>query len=93
MKCLNEMDIMLSHDWPQGIEQYGNTQALLRQKPFFREEIKRNDLGSLPIWKVMQNINPQCWFSAHLHAKFATPLNDQQSGARPIQKRRIEHNL
>jgi len=29
------IDIMLSHDWPQGIEQYGNLKQLLKFKPFF----------------------------------------------------------
>lgn len=92
MKCLNEMDIMLSHDWPQGIEQHGNTQALLRQKPFFREEIQRNDLGSLPNWEVLQKLKPNWWFAAHLHVKFAaqvhhgkTPTNDTITSLVPSQ--------
>lgn len=32
------IDIFLSHDWPLGIEQHGDTQALLREKPFFKQE-------------------------------------------------------
>jgi lariat debranching enzyme len=75
MKCLSNVDIMLSHDWPQGIEQHGNTQALLRQKPFFREEIQRNDLGSLPNWEVLQKLKPKWWFAAHLHVKFAAQVH------------------
>ena len=74
MNCLTKMDIMLSHDWPQGIEQYGNTESLLRQKPFFAEEIRRNDLGSLPNWEVLQKLKPKWWFSAHLHVKFAAQV-------------------
>ena len=39
LKCLSNskdrVDIMLSHDWPLGIEQHGNTQELLRKKPYF----------------------------------------------------------
>ena len=68
------MDIMLSHDWPQGIEQHGNTEALLRKKPFFREEVQRNDLGSLPNWEVLQKLQPKWWFSAHLHVKFSAQV-------------------
>lgn len=30
---------MLSHDWPTGIHRYGNTEQLLRVKPFLREDV------------------------------------------------------
>jgi lariat debranching enzyme len=74
MKCLSSLDIMLSHDWPQGIEQYGNKSALLRQKPFFRDEIERNDLGSRPNWDILNAIRPKWWFAAHLHVKFSATV-------------------
>lgn len=31
--------VFLSHDWPLEIEQYGDTAALIRRKPFFRDEV------------------------------------------------------
>ncbi|KAF9327271.1 lariat debranching enzyme, partial [Podila minutissima] len=34
------MDVFLSHDWPLGIERYGNTAQLLRAKRFFENEAK-----------------------------------------------------
>ena len=30
------LDIMISHDWPSRMFHYGNTQELVRQKPFFQ---------------------------------------------------------
>ena len=30
----HDMDIVLSHDWPVGIEKYGNVKRLLKLKPF-----------------------------------------------------------
>ena len=33
-------DVFMSHDWPLGIEQHGETDALIREKPFFREEVR-----------------------------------------------------
>jgi lariat debranching enzyme len=33
------MDVFLSHDWPLGIEQYGDTRALLRAKKHFAREV------------------------------------------------------
>ena len=28
----------MSHDWPRGIEQFGDVQNLVRMKPFFKNE-------------------------------------------------------
>ena len=34
------IDIFVSHDWPEGITQYGNVQQLLRHKPYFKDEVR-----------------------------------------------------
>lgn len=34
--------IVLSHDWPNTIEAHGDTQALIRKKPFFKEEVSQH---------------------------------------------------
>ena len=36
----------MSHDWPAGITDFGDVQRLLRFKPYFREDIERNQLGN-----------------------------------------------
>jgi lariat debranching enzyme len=64
------VDIVLSHDWPLGIEQHGNTNDLLRRKPYFRQEVADNNLGSPPNREVLDLVRPKHWFSAHLHVKF-----------------------
>ena len=33
------MDVFLSHDWPLGIEQYGDTKGLIHKKKFFAKEV------------------------------------------------------
>jgi lariat debranching enzyme len=63
--------ITLSHDWPSSIYYHGDTDRLLRMKPFFDQEIKTNTLGSPPLLEVLNVIKPDYWFSAHLHVKFA----------------------
>jgi len=73
------IEIMLSHDWPQGIEQHGDTNALLRMKPFFRDEVQRNELGSPPNHELLQALQAKWWFAAHLHVKFrATVVHGRQ---------------
>lgn len=36
---MGHVDIAVSHDWPRGIYYHGNTEELLRSKPFFRDEV------------------------------------------------------
>ncbi|OWY97397.1 Lariat debranching enzyme B [Phytophthora megakarya] len=65
------LGVFLSHDWPRGIEQYGNIPQLLHRKPFFEQEIRTNTLGSPAGEFLMYQLRPQYWFAAHLHVKFA----------------------
>ncbi len=37
----------------------------------FRDQVERNDLGSRPLFEVMQKLQPKFWFSAHMHVKFS----------------------
>ncbi|KAH0834064.1 hypothetical protein J3R83DRAFT_11348 [Lanmaoa asiatica] len=70
LSLLSKPNIFLSHDWPRSIEQYGNTQGLLRKKPFFRQDIDSGKLGSPPFMGLLQTLRPDWWFSAHLHVRF-----------------------
>jgi len=67
---LSSPDVFLSHDWPRGIEQHGDLNDLLRRKPFFRDDIQSNQLGSPPLMSLLHNLQPTWWFAAHLHTRF-----------------------
>ena len=62
---------MLSHDWPNGITDYGNADQLIRFKRHFADDIQNNRLGSDPAMKILKYLKPKYWFAGHLHCKFA----------------------
>lgn len=66
-----KVDILLSHDWPRGVTNFGNNKQLIRFKPAFKEEIDENKLGSPPCEDLLMTLKPPYWFSAHLHCKFS----------------------
>ena len=43
----NKIDIFISHDWPVGVTDFGDTEDLLRKKPYFKEDIEKKELGNL----------------------------------------------
>lgn len=63
--------VFLSHDWPITMAKHGNTKQLLQRKPFFRDEVERDALGSPPLLDLLKVLQPSLWFAAHLHVKFA----------------------
>lgn len=79
LKQLKEpLDIMISHDWPRGVYNHGNLKQLIQSKPFFRDDIKNDKLGSKPCEELLEELKPKYWFAAHLHVKFAALVAHKQ---------------
>ena len=74
------IDIALSHDWPKGVYHYGNLDELYRWKGFLREEIESDTLGSFAAQEVLRALQPDYWFSAHLHCRFPAQVFHSQTG-------------
>lgn len=75
------VDVMLSHDWPTHVYQYGNVEQLLHENPRFRDEVEKNLLGGPPLYKLLKKMKPTHWFSAHLHVKFRSTFPHINGGA------------
>ena len=67
---LSSINIFLSHDWPQSIEQYGDLPDLLNRKSFLRQDIDSGTLGSPPLMGLLRSLKPQWWFAAHMHTRY-----------------------
>ena len=70
MLLSGRVDIMLSHDWPQGVCHHGDLHHLLRMKPFLKQDIDSGELGNPHAMHLMRSMRPRFWFSAHMHCKF-----------------------
>ncbi|KAI4259202.1 MAG: hypothetical protein LQ352_000876 [Teloschistes flavicans] len=75
LQLRTQVDIGISHDWPNGIEWKGDWKQLFRFKPHFEADAKSGRLGSVAAKYVMDRLRPKWWFAAHLHCKFSAVVN------------------
>ncbi|EPS40025.1 hypothetical protein H072_6142 [Dactylellina haptotyla CBS 200.50] len=70
-----DVDVFISHDWPEGITKYGNEKKLLQAKYHFRAEVAAGKLGSPPLRNMLLKMKPKYWFAAHMHVKFPAVID------------------
>ncbi|GEQ69616.1 hypothetical protein JCM33374_g3289 [Metschnikowia sp. JCM 33374] len=63
-------NIVLSHDWPKGIWDWGNKERLLKNKPFLKADMESGHFGSPLASQALEYLRPANWFSSHMHTFF-----------------------
>ncbi|KAI7877791.1 Metallophos-domain-containing protein [Lichtheimia hyalospora FSU 10163] len=76
LRIQKPVDIMISHDWPAGIERCGDLNQLLKIKPFFKNDIDRHRLGNPAHTRLLKKLKPSRWFSAHLHVRYTANIDN-----------------
>lgn len=84
LQIRTQVDIGLSHDWPRGIEYFGDSEGLFRKKRGFREDSVHGRLGNVAAREVLDRLRPPYWFSAHLHVQFAASMPHVDAPLRAI---------
>ncbi|KAF2842210.1 DBR1-domain-containing protein [Patellaria atrata CBS 101060] len=88
LQLRTQVDVGISHDWPQGVEWKGDYRDLFRKKSLFEADAREGQLGSIAAKQVLERLRPSYWFSAHLHIKYSAVVNHgnvlrQPKGAPP----------
>ncbi|KAF0983675.1 hypothetical protein FDP41_007590 [Naegleria fowleri] len=74
------LDIFMSHDWPTGVTRHGDLANIRRFKDHVMKEIEESDhkLGNPWGEKLLKELQPKFWFSAHMHCKFSSVVSHHE---------------
>lgn len=67
MQICEPIDIVISHEWPQGVTKYGNTRQMENRRFGGRIE----NVGVRQCFQLLDTLQPSYWFAAQMKIKFA----------------------
>ncbi|RMZ76874.1 hypothetical protein DV738_g4671, partial [Chaetothyriales sp. CBS 135597] len=79
----SQVDIGISHDWPEGVVWKGQYRRLFSKKRGFEEDAKSRKLGSIAAKDCLERLRPRYWFSAHLHTKYTAIVRHDSPESNP----------
>jgi lariat debranching enzyme len=67
------IDVFISHDWPNGITNYGDVEKLLKvdKTGKLTADINSQTLGNPMTMEILTKLKPKYWFSGHMHMHFS----------------------
>ena len=80
LQIKTQVDVGISHDWPNGVEWMGDWKKLFKKKDSFEADARNGTLGSKAARFVLDRLRPAWWFSAHMHCKFAAVVKFDGEG-------------
>ena len=63
----NEIDIFISHDWPNNIINKNDINNIIKNKPLWKKDILNNRLGSFPNQFLLNLLKPKYYVCGHMH--------------------------
>ena len=74
MQVTGEIDVLMTHDWPVKVAFKGNTQELIRRKPYLQRELRY--FGNPFSEQISHKLHPTYWFASHMHIRWDAQLGD-----------------
>jgi lariat debranching enzyme len=59
LQIRTQVNIGVSHDWPKGVELFGDYKSLFARKPHFLTSAKSGNLGSKPAAELLNHFRPE----------------------------------
>ena len=63
----NNIDIFISHDWPNNIINKNDINNIIKNKPLWKNDILNNKLGSFPNQFLLNLLKPKYYCCGHMH--------------------------
>ena len=63
----NDIDIFISHDWPNNIINKNDINNIIKNKPLWKKDILNNRLGSFPNQFLLNLLKPKYYCCGHMH--------------------------